>query len=103
MKYMPVVLGLVVAFSLGLLAIVHSRRNTELQLTKTSYFENVKHKVTSDVLKELQSNIAEANTRLEKTKKQVTELQTNVKAAQEVANGNKDELNTCSNELVREG
>lgn len=74
-----------------------------MQLGKTSYFESVKNKVTSDVLKEFQSNIAEGNKRLEQTKKQVEDLLTRVKAAQEAADGKQSELNTCTSDLVREG
>lgn len=75
----------------------------EIQLTKTSYFESVKHQVTSDMLKEFQANVAEANMRLEQTKKQVADLLPEVKRAQEVADGKTAELNTCNSELVREG
>lgn len=96
-------LGLVVVFIMSLMGIIQSRKNAEGQLTKTSYFENVKHRVTNDVLKEVQTNIAEANIRLAQTKKQVEELLTKVKAAQEAADGKTAELNTCNSDLVREG
>lgn len=99
MRYLAVVLGTVL--TLGMVGFIYSRRNTELQLTKASYFDHVKHRVTSDVLKELQSNIAEAKTRLDQNKKQVEDLTTRIKAAQEAAGGKKAELNTCKDELVR--
>ncbi|KAB5586833.1 hypothetical protein PHYPO_G00006040 [Pangasianodon hypophthalmus] len=99
MRYMAVLLGLMVAATVGLLGLIHSRRSMELQLNKASYFETVKHRVTNDVLKELKSSIVEANSRLDQTKKHVEELTKNVKAAQEVADGKKAELNTCNDEL----
>lgn len=103
MKYLVLVLGLMVASALGLLGLIHSKRSIQIQLTKTSYFESVKHKVTTDVLKEFQSNIAEANTRLEQTTKEVEILVPEVKSSQEAADGKTAEMNTCNNELVRDG
>ncbi|KAK3551238.1 hypothetical protein QTP70_013830 [Hemibagrus guttatus] len=99
MKYLIVLLGLIVALTLGLLAIIHSRRTLEIQLNKTSYFENVKNKVTNDMLKESKNNIAEANIRLAQTQKRIEGLTKEVKTAQEASDGKKTELNTCNNDL----
>ncbi|MCJ8728599.1 hypothetical protein PDJAM_G00006420 [Pangasius djambal] len=99
MRHLAVLLGLVVAATVGLVGIIHSRRSMEFQLSKASYFETVKRGVTSDVLKELKSNIAEASIRLDQTKKHVEELTKGVKEAQEAEDGKKAELNTCNNEL----
>lgn len=103
MRYIVFVLGSIVAGALGLLGLIHSKRILEIQLTKTSYFESVKHRVTSDVLKEFQSNIAEANRRIEQTNIEVEKLLPEVKSSQEAADGKTAEMNTCNNELVRDG
>ncbi|KAG7336039.1 hypothetical protein KOW79_000732 [Hemibagrus wyckioides] len=99
MKYLIVLLGLMVSLTLGILGVIHSRRTLEIQLNKTNYFENVKNKVTNDVLKESKNNIADANTRLELVQKSIQELTNKVKTAQEAADGAKTELNTCNNDL----
>lgn len=103
MKYLIVLLGFMVSLTLGILGIIHSRRTLEIQLNKTNYFENVKNKVTNDMLKESKSNIADANTRLEQVQKRIQELTNEVKTAQQAADGTKTELNTCNNDLVRKG
>lgn len=102
MKYLPVVMVLVVAFTLALLGVIHSRRNVERQLTKTLYFENVKHRVTVDVLKEFKANIVEANSRIDRTKKEIVDLTAAIETAQVSADEKKTELNTCTEELVRQ-
>ncbi|KAG7336038.1 hypothetical protein KOW79_000731 [Hemibagrus wyckioides] len=99
MRSFAVVVGLLVAFTLGLLGIIHSRKNLVIQLISTNHFESVKNKVTSDVLNEFQSNIAEATIRLEQTKKELQELSADVKGSQEVADGKKAELKTCNSDL----
>lgn len=95
------VLSLVAAYTLGLLGIIHLRKNVVIQLISTNQFDSVKDKVTSDVLKEFQSNIAEATFRLEKTRKELQELAAEVKGSQEVADVKKNELKTCNSDLVR--
>ncbi|KAF5907707.1 nucleoprotein TPR-like, partial [Clarias magur] len=101
MKYLPVVMVLVVAFTLGLLGLIHTRRNVERQLTKTSYFESVKHRVTVDVLKEFKANIVEANSRIDRTKKEIVDLTASIETAQVSADEKKTELNTCTEELLQ--
>lgn len=103
MRYLSVGLGVAVMAMLGLVGFVLSRRNVVLQLNKTSYFESVKHKVSSDMLKEVKTNIAEANIRLERTKKQIADLTTALKTAQEAAVVKKAEMNKCNDEMVRKG
>lgn len=99
MRYLAVGLGLVVMAILGLVGFIHSRNTVVLQLSKSSYFESVKHKVSSDMLKELKTNIAEANIRLEQIKKQVVDLATALKSAQGTADGKKAEMNKCNDEM----
>lgn len=99
MRYLSVGLGVAVMAMLGLVGFVLSRRNVVLQLNKTSYFESVKHKVSSDMLKEAKTNIAEANIRLERTKKQIADLTTALKTAQEAAVVKKAEMNKCNDEM----
>ncbi|KAF7708599.1 uncharacterized protein zgc:174935 [Silurus meridionalis] len=99
MRYLAVLVVLMVALNLGLLGVIHSRKNMELQLTKTAYFENVKHRVTSDVLKEYESNISEGTKRLEEIKTDVVDLTAKVKITKEAAEGKEAELKTCTDEL----
>ncbi|XP_047666699.1 repetitive organellar protein [Tachysurus fulvidraco] len=99
MKNFAVVLGLMVASIMGLLGIIHSRTNLVQEMTKSNHLENVKIQVSTDLLKELQGNIAEATGRVDETKKQTEELTDKVKKTQEAADGKKAELNTCNNDL----
>lgn len=96
-------LGSLVALTLLLMSFVHSRSTLEIQLTKTNYFKNVKNKVTSDVLKETKSNIYDTNKRLIQNRKRIQELTKQIKTVQEAADWKKAELNTCNNNLVRNG
>lgn len=87
---------------MGLLGISHSRRNLVQEMIKNNHLESVKIQVSTDLLKEVQGNIAEATGRVAETKKQTEELTAKLKTTQEAADGKKAELNTCNNDLVRE-
>ncbi|GAA6110957.1 repetitive organellar protein [Tachysurus ichikawai] len=99
MKNFVVVLGLMVASTMGLLGISHSRRNLVQEMIKNNHLESVKIQVSTDLLKEVQGNIAEATGRVAETKKQTEELTAKLKTTQEAADGKKAELNTCNNDL----
>ncbi|TSK34833.1 hypothetical protein Baya_4441 [Bagarius yarrelli] len=101
MKFLVVILCLLVALMMGLLGTTNSRKNLEFQLTKSISFENIKKKVSRDVLREFESNIAEANTRLDQTKKELDKLTIEVKTAQETASEKNTVLNTCNSDLSK--
>ncbi|KAK2854860.1 hypothetical protein Q7C36_006729 [Tachysurus vachellii] len=99
MKNFAVVLGLMVASIMGLLGIIHSRRDLVHEMITSNHLESVKNKVSIDLLKELQGNIAEATSRVDETKKQTEEFTEKVRTTQKAADGKKAELNTCNNDL----
>lgn len=102
MKCQGLLLSLLVVGSLGIAGYIHNKRKEELKLAKHASFQNVKHRVTRDVLKEYTTHVVESTSLLDKTKKQIQDLGAEVATAQEAADAKKAEADTCTGDMVRE-
>lgn len=92
-------MGLLVVCSLGLAGYIHTKRKEELKLAKHASFQNVKNRVTKDVLKEYQNQAVETSNLLDSTKKQLVDLRAEVAEAQMAVNVKKTSANTCAGDL----
>lgn len=94
-------MALLVVCSLGLAGYIHTKRKEELKLAKHASFQNVKNRVTKDVLKEYQNQAVETSNLLDSTKKQLEGLKAEMAAAQVAADTKKTEAGTCAGDLKR--
>ncbi|XP_062848320.1 uncharacterized protein zgc:174935 [Trichomycterus rosablanca] len=101
MKLHIVLLVLLLGCSLGLMAYIQSKRKLEVQLNKTHYFEQIKHKVTNDVLVEFKDLLLDTGAQLESTKTQLEKLKVEVQEVQKVADMKKADVGTCNEELKK--
>ncbi|KAL7887402.1 hypothetical protein AOLI_G00051230 [Acnodon oligacanthus] len=99
MRGHALLLTVLVVCSLGLAGYVHHKRKEEVRLAKHASFQNVKHRVSSDVLREYMTHVVESNSLLDKTKKQIADLTAEVKEAQEAADGKRGVAETCTGDL----
>ncbi|XP_030640337.1 uncharacterized protein zgc:174935 [Chanos chanos] len=101
MKYPMLLLALVILASLGLAAYIQSRRKLEMQLAKQASFQDIKYRVTRDVLGEYHDQVVRTNSLADKTKAQVEELNAQVAEVQEKADKKKEEMDACNGEKKR--
>ncbi|XP_036440801.1 uncharacterized protein zgc:174935 [Colossoma macropomum] len=101
MRSQALLLTVLVVCSLGLAGYIHHKKKEEVKLAKHASFQNVKHRVTSDVLREYMTHVVESNSLLDKTKKQITDLTAEVKEAQEAADAKRGVVETCTGDLKR--
>ncbi|XP_037393160.1 uncharacterized protein zgc:174935 [Pygocentrus nattereri] len=99
MRSQAFLLTVLVVCSLGLAGYVHHKRKEEVKLVKHASFQNVKHRVTSDVLREYMSHVVESNSLLDKTNKQIVDLTAEVKEAQEASDAKRGLVETCTGDL----
>ncbi|KAI4877321.1 hypothetical protein NFI96_017305 [Prochilodus magdalenae] len=101
MKFQVFLVATLLVCSLGLAGYIHNKKDEEFKLAKHASFQNVKHRVTGDVLKEYMTHVVESSSLLDKTKKQIEDLKVEVTGAQEGADGKRAEAETCTGELKR--
>ncbi|XP_066539017.1 uncharacterized protein zgc:174935 [Hoplias malabaricus] len=101
MRCQVLLLAVLLLGSLGLAGYIHNNRKEELKLAKHASFQNVKHRVTRDVLKEYLTHVVESSSLLDKTKKQIEELKVDVAGVEQVAKAKKAEEDACSGDLKR--
>uniref|UniRef100_A0A3B1K8L4 Zgc:174935 n=1 Tax=Astyanax mexicanus TaxID=7994 RepID=A0A3B1K8L4_ASTMX len=101
MRCQVLLMALLVVCSLGLAGYIHNKRKEELKLAKHASFQNVKNRVTKDVLKEYQNQAVETSNLLDSTKKQLNDLKAELTAAQVAADTKKAAADTCTGDLKR--
>ncbi|KAK1795151.1 hypothetical protein P4O66_010336 [Electrophorus voltai] len=101
MKCQALLLTLLMVCSLCVVGYIHNQKKEEAQLSKLISFQNVKHRVTKDVMQEYQTHLIESSSLLDKIKKQIQDLAGEVRGAQDVAEGTKNEVDMCNSDLKR--
>lgn len=101
MKFAVVLLAFFLVCSLCIAGYIHSRRKQEMQLSKQASFQDIKFRVTRDVLEEYQDQLTQSNTLLKNTKTEVDTLTKDLSVAKTFVEKKKGDVDTCKGDKVR--
>uniref|UniRef100_A0A8C1TZG2 Zgc:174935 n=1 Tax=Cyprinus carpio TaxID=7962 RepID=A0A8C1TZG2_CYPCA len=101
MKFAVVLLAFFLVCSLCIAGYIHSRRKQEMQLSKQASFQDIKFRVTRDVLEEYQDQLTQSNTLLKNTKTEVDTLTKDLSVAKTFVEKKKGDVDTCKGDKKR--
>uniref|UniRef100_A0A671P3G2 Zgc:174935 n=1 Tax=Sinocyclocheilus anshuiensis TaxID=1608454 RepID=A0A671P3G2_9TELE len=101
MKFPALLLAFFLVGSLGIAGYIHSRRKQEMQLSKQASFQDIKFRVTRDVLGEYQDQLTQSNTLLKKTKTEVDTLTKDLSVAKTFVEKKKSDVDACKGDEKR--
>ncbi|XP_059364667.1 uncharacterized protein LOC132103579 [Carassius carassius] len=101
MKFPALLLAFFLVCSLGIAGYIHSRRKPELQISKQASFQDIKFRVTRDVLEEYKDQLIQGNILLNKTKTEVDTLTKDVSVDKTFAEKKKGDVDTCKGDKKR--
>uniref|UniRef100_A0A672PQT3 Uncharacterized protein n=1 Tax=Sinocyclocheilus grahami TaxID=75366 RepID=A0A672PQT3_SINGR len=101
MKFPALLLAFFLVCSLGIAGYIHSRRKQEMQLSKQASFQDIKFRVTRDVLGEYQDQLIQSNTLLKKTKTEVDTLTKDLSVAKTFVEKKTSEVDACKGDQKR--